>query len=627
MTDTPFGPGGYAYTGVVTPHPPLCEPYDATTALVGIVPDENPASTAYALINETDGLFVGADGGPSAEPVYATRDGWGTVAVTGLLPSTEYAFRVRAVNSDGTFAATGEAGTVTTHGRASAELAVALVVGKASSTVAAPSFMTGLAPDIRIAGKDMADFGFRADTVGGLDMPAVVPGETLVPGAHEWRVSDEYFAPKRIVLEGYIHGSSPEDLRLRLAYLKSFLATFDGNPWRSNTPVRLERSDLPDRHWNVLYSSADLIEMLGGRPGASSARLRIVMKSMMPCAESNDIFRERFTPSAGGFRCLDLGNAPSDAVYIVEGPASDPSFAVGDMTFLCDFNDGLGYSDALNEHLTGTFSPESGEAAAYRTTETGTGISLTDAAAIQYTASGNAADGAWIVIVIPSWRSTERTADAVILHHGADSDNYIRLFWEAAGHRWVFLMRAGGTDRTVATPEQAFTADTRITLGLTYDSSNAGGMKLFVDGMQAGVSADCGMLAACPDTLVLGDPTGAAGADAVIDFAAGWSRMLSADEMLRIAVNPATVVNRNTLVTYEGTLGAGDILSLDSLTKSATLFNRSTGARTNALVSVSGDIPMLTPGRKRAATDRTQTVIHTTGGAGGMEVRYRRRFL
>lgn len=113
----------------------------------------------------------------------------------------------------------------------------------------------------------------------------------------------------------------------------------------------------------------------------------------------------------------------------------------------------------------------------------------------------------------------------------------------------------------------------------------------------------------------------------VFDMVAGWSRMLSADEMLKIATNPSAIANLNTTVSYTGTLVENDILTLNSTLKTAVLFDVSEGTRTNALNLVSGTIPILTPGRRRTASDRTQTVVYSKTAAAGMEIRYRRRYL
>jgi hypothetical protein len=97
--------------------------------------------------------------------------------------------------------------------------------------------------------------------------------------------------------------------------------------------------------------------------------------------------------------------------------------------------------------------------------------------------------------------------------------------------------------------------------------------------------------------------------------------------MLRIAGDPSALVNRNTTVEYTGTLEDGDLLAFDSETRSTELLIVSEGTRVNALDSVAGEIPVLSPGRRRTATDRTQTVIYSRVAATGMEVRYRRRYL
>lgn len=627
MNETGFGPGGYAQTPADIPAVPVLMGImsEAVTLILG--PDANQPHTEYAVNNETDGVYLDAAGMKGILPVWRTRSDWGTITARGLIPLTSYVFRVKARNQAEEETMFSPSVSAMTYQYAVHELSLEVAVCKASSTIAAPSFMSVLSPDIRLAGKDLNELGFNVDHISGLDVPRVVPDEELVPGDHAWHVWDEYFAPKRIVIEGIVHGSSPENLRLRLAYLKSFLATFEGNPWRSTAPVRLERSDLPDRFWTVYYDSIDTVETIGKRERSSSARVRVTMKCPLPYAASNEVVRTVFTPSAGTFTVLDLGNAPSEAVYVIEGAAVNPSFSVGDMVFHCDFSDGLAFTDVENVSGAGVFSPSGNEAGAYRTTETGTGILVNSSNTIEYTAKGNRLDGSWVVVFSPQWQSSSQSSDVVILEHRYDADNYLRLSWDASNDAWVFRKRAGGTDYEIASEAQAFVAGTRIILGITYDSTNAGGMKLFVDGLQAGIGGDTAVLAASPGTLTLHEGSGTLQPDVVFDMIAGWSRMLSADEMLKIASDPGSVVNLNTTVNYTGTLAEGDLLTLDSRCKTGELFDVSEGTRTNVLDALSGTMPALVPGRKRTASDRTQTVLYAKIAASRMEVRYRRYYL
>jgi hypothetical protein len=152
-------------------------------------------------------------------------------------------------------------------------------------------------------------------------------------------------------------------------------------------------------------------------------------------------------------------------------------------------------------------------------------------------------------------------------------------------------------------------------------------MKLFIDGIQAGLGGDTSVLDGSPTTLTLHEGGGTMQPNVIFDMIAGWSRMLSADEMLKIATDPTTLSNLNMTVEYTGSLDENDLLTLDSRFKTAELFDVSEGTRTNVLGSVSGTIPVLTPGRRRTATDRTQTVLYTKNAAAQMEIRYRRRYL
>ncbi len=627
MSETEYGAGGYAWTLAVTPSAPVLDWGGSTELLVSIGEDGNPLHTEYAILNETRGEWLDAAGEGSATPVWRLRADWGTVAASGLDPATIYTFSARARNGDGVETLPGPPACLTTCGCGEAVLEMVLDVVKASSTITPPAFMAGLPASIRLAGKNLNDFGFHVDRITGLDLPAVVPDEELVPGDHAWLVRDEYFAPKRIVLEGHVHGSAPEDLRLRLAYLKSFLAGFEGSPWRSRTPVRLERSDLGDRHWMVFYESLDEIETLGKRDRSSSARIRVTVKSPLPFALSNEVVRTVLVPEAGGFHPLELGNAPSDAVYVLRGPATDPSFSLGDMIFLCNFSDGFAFSDVTNTTRSGEFDPADHAALACMLTETGMGILVSGADTVRFDVRGNPADGAWVAVVEPRWQSSSRIGDAVVLEHRADADNFLRLSWDAAACAWVFLIRAGGEDCEVRSPVQAFTAGTRIVLGITWDATNAGGMKLYIDGTQAAAGDRYPVLSSKPQYVTLHANDGSFQSDAVIDLVAGWSRMLSADEMLRIAGDPSALANRNVAVSWAGTLDEGDLLTIDSSRRTAEVFDVSAGVRVNALPGLAGEIPVLTPGRRRTATDRTQTMIHFLSAAAGMEVRYRRRYL
>ena len=627
MTETGYGGGGYAWTLAETPSSPSLERVGSTCLRITPGEDVNPGYTEYAIYNETAGQWLDSEGIGAAVPVWRTRSVWERVTAGGLTPSTEYAFRVKARNGDGIETVLGEGACLITHACTETGIDATFMVRKASSTITPPAFMATLPASIRLAGKSLADFGFHVDRIGGLDLPRVIPDEELVPGDHTWQVRDEYFAPKRIVLEGNIHGSSPEDLRLRLAYLKSFLATFEGNPWRSRAPVTLERTDMGDRHWKVYYESIDQVEIMGKRDLSSSAKLRVTMKCPMPFALSNEIVRVVFSPSGGEFGALDLGNAPSDAVYLVRGPAVNPSFSVGDMVFLCDFSNGLGFTDVENAACTGIFSPEGSEAAAWRSTETGEGILVTGNNTVCYTVTGNRADGAWMVVVEPQWQSSSKSTDVVVFEHRYDADNLIRLYWDGSAQAWVFCKRAGGARAEVSSSFQAFTAGTRIVLGITWDSTNAGGMKIYVNGIQEGVGGDITVLQQAPNTVTLHAGDGSLQPDAVFALAAGWSRMLSADEMLKGANDVEAITNHNTTLQYTGILDAGDALTIDSVRRTAEFFDVSEGTRSNAIGNLDGEIPVLTPGRRRTATDRTQTMIHCRTAMGGMEVRYRRRYL
>lgn len=627
MTETGYGGGGYAYTRAVIPSAPILEEYSSEAVRLTIGSDENPAHTEYALVNQTDGTYAAAGGNSSESAVWQTRAGWATITLTGLSPATTYDVTVKARNQDGIETETGPARQVTTFYAATNDLTIFLTIVKASSTVSAPLFMRNVTDGVRIAGKYLHELGFVVSRISGLEAPRIVPDEELVPGGHTWHVWDEYFAPKRIVLEGHVHGSTPADLRLRLAYLKSFLATFEGDPWRSSAPVRLERSDIPGRYWTAYYEHLDQVEPMGRRNTATSARVTVTMKCPMPFAAACEVTRMTCVPEPGLFSIVDLGNAPSDAVYVITGAATNPSFTVGDMVFHCDFTSGLTCTDQENAAGTGTFTPTENEAAAYRTTETGTGLLVAGTDTIGFSCTGNTSDGTWITVIAPQWQSSGQEHDVVILEHRYDGDNYLRLYWDASEDTWVFRKRANGVIHEISSSPQSFTKDTRIMLGFVYDNTNAGGMKLFIDGIQDGVAIDSAVLDNPPSSLTLHAGDDSMQPNVIYDVIAGWSRMFSTDEMLKIASDPQSARNLNVTVSYEGILNTGDRLTLDSRLKTAVLFDVSSGTTSNVLGNITGTIPVLTPGRRRTASDRTQTILSTATSAAGMEVRFNRHYL
>jgi len=627
MTETDFGPGGYAYTGAILPLAPALLEDSSETALVSISSDGNPDYTEYAIYNDTDNVWLDQSGGGTPAEFWQTASEWGTACATGLVPATSYGFRLKARNSEGAETGLGPAAWVATLELGALALVLSVEITKASSTISAPAFMVAHDSGISIAGKSLGDFGFVVDNISGLDMPRTIPNEELVPGSHEWRVHDEYFAPKRIVLDGYVHGSSPADLQLRLAYIKSFLATFAGSPWRSNSPVRLERADMEGRHWQVYYDSLEQAETVGKRGLSSSAQLRVSLKSPLPYSRSNESISSAFSPTDGGFQSIELGNAPSDAAFVLSGAAINPSFTVGDMVFYCDFTDGLSYADAESAGKTGVYLPSGSEAAAYRATESGMGIFVTGSDTVGYTAKGSAADASWLFAITPEWQSSAKSSDVTLFEHYGDSDNFIRLSWDGSERAWLFTKCADGRTVTLSSSRQSFDAGSSLVLGIVFDSSNAGGMKLFINGALESSLLDTAALVTAPGTVTLHNNDGSGQPDVLFDLICGWSRMLSLDEMLKIATDPAGVVWRNMTVNYSGTLDTGDFLTLDSRTKTAVLYDVSAGSRTNVLDNISGDIPPLVPGRKRTATDRTQTVVFTGSAPAAMQIRYRRQYL
>lgn len=65
------------------------------------LPVANPSHTEYAIVCETTGQYVQADGSLGSNPVWQTNAQWGTMTVSGLTASTNYCFYLLARNGDG----------------------------------------------------------------------------------------------------------------------------------------------------------------------------------------------------------------------------------------------------------------------------------------------------------------------------------------------------------------------------------------------------------------------------------------------------------------------------------------------------------------------------------------------
>ena len=205
MTETEFGPGMYAYTYLEAPTAPVLTEVTSVTVNVAIWDDANASFTEYAIYNETDGNYIDSEGNATSEAIWQSRDEWGAVTVCCLNPVTEYTFKVKARNYVGIETEFGPSAQITTYNFASNEFSMTIEIQKVSSTISAPAFMSGLSTSIRLAGKSLNELGFHVDRISGLDVPSVVPDEELIPGNHTWHIWDEYFAPKRIVLNGHVH--------------------------------------------------------------------------------------------------------------------------------------------------------------------------------------------------------------------------------------------------------------------------------------------------------------------------------------------------------------------------------------------------------------------------------------
>ncbi len=90
-----------AHTLAAVPPAPLLVSNDLTTLTVRVEGGENPPTTELALYNNSAGHWVGPDGIPSEQPVWATAESWTATTVLGLEFDRTYQLQGKARNGDG----------------------------------------------------------------------------------------------------------------------------------------------------------------------------------------------------------------------------------------------------------------------------------------------------------------------------------------------------------------------------------------------------------------------------------------------------------------------------------------------------------------------------------------------
>lgn len=107
--ETEFGPEATAVTLANVPGAPLLSDADCDTLNLDVDPNGNLTITTFAVqctdTSPTDGtwegMYLDADGNPTAAAVYRSDAAWGTTAVLGLESGTDYTFAVTAINQEG----------------------------------------------------------------------------------------------------------------------------------------------------------------------------------------------------------------------------------------------------------------------------------------------------------------------------------------------------------------------------------------------------------------------------------------------------------------------------------------------------------------------------------------------
>ena len=98
--ETNFGPSASLSTIALTPGAPTVNGATVSSLNITIDANGNYPWTVFAIHEATTNKFVQADGSLGTSVVWQTNANWGLQTVTGLLPSTNYIFEVKAINQD-----------------------------------------------------------------------------------------------------------------------------------------------------------------------------------------------------------------------------------------------------------------------------------------------------------------------------------------------------------------------------------------------------------------------------------------------------------------------------------------------------------------------------------------------
>jgi hypothetical protein len=132
-------------TGAAVPGTPELSGATAGEVTMDFSPSGNAPSTVYAIYETSTEFFVQADGTLGAGEVLQTYVVWDTPTVTGLTPNTEYTFKVKAKDGNGT---------ETAYGSTAAKITLANSPGAATATVSSTSISVSWGANSNPAGTE-----------------------------------------------------------------------------------------------------------------------------------------------------------------------------------------------------------------------------------------------------------------------------------------------------------------------------------------------------------------------------------------------------------------------------------------------------------------------------------------
>ena len=259
------------------------------------------------------------------------------------------------------------------------------------------------------------------------------------------------------------------------------------------------------------------------------------------------------------------------------------------------------------------------EVDSYSEEQFGQGLRIDGRDTLSWAVKGNKNEGSIEIWLKPQFAAdwdAETSVQTIYLFRSSGS-HYCLLRYDFISDIWIFRKNSA-VARDATSAVQAFEKGTRIHIIGTWGSN---GVNIYVDSVIGTPNANTDALASNPSTFYLGGiVTVVSIPDSIIDELYVYSRELSAQEALKQFNANRKTVNDNRVFEMTKVLNANDKLRIDSENERVEFLDSSLGTFTNAIASMNA-------GSRLPKMSKDKSVIYNKAANGGMNIKYRKRWL